>query len=215
MRTQSIQNRYGVSLIELLVALAICGMVMAGSYRFFVSQSKAYVLQDQVIEAQQSLRLAMETLSRDLRMAGFDDDGLRSTITITEPIVGPLRDDAITLSYEYYDKKTSQYQEHKVTYWREIDPPRLVRQLTIDDVANPAEVLLEYVRDFKLSYGINPDGNSGTAQWVSADKAAPNRVTAVRVVLSTIPAQVNSGERGLSPRTLTSVVALRNLCSKR
>ncbi len=215
MRTRLIQTRWGLSLIELLAALAISGMVMAGSYRFFISQSKAYVFQDQVIEAQQNLRLAMDTLSRDLRMAGYDDDGLRSNVTIGEPIIGPLRNDIITLAYEYYDKKSSRYQKHTIAYWKEADPPRLVRQLTVDDVASPPEVLLENVCDFKLSYGIDRDGADGMAQWVSADEAAPNRVTAVRVVLATMPGQVDSEEPRRSPRTLTSAVTLRNLCKTR
>jgi prepilin-type N-terminal cleavage/methylation domain-containing protein len=52
----------GVTLIELLVALVICGIVVAAIYRLFVAQTRAYTVQDQVAEAQQNVRNAMELL---------------------------------------------------------------------------------------------------------------------------------------------------------
>jgi prepilin-type N-terminal cleavage/methylation domain-containing protein len=211
MRTEPILNKKGVSLIELLVALVICGIVVAGAYRFFIVQTRAYAVQDQVIEAQQDVRLAMEILLRDLRMAGYDDDSIKSTVTITDPIVAPLRDDSITFSFEYYDKATLQYQKHTVAYRRELNPSRLIRQLTINEVAGSPDVLLENVDDFKLTYGINTKGDEEMDQWVPADKVGVNKVMAVRVVLSATSTQTNPDFRIVSPRTLASTVTLRNL----
>ena len=211
MKTLPIINKKGVSLIELLVALVICGIVVAGAYRFFITQTRAYAVQDQVIEAQQDVRLAMEILLRDLRMAGYDDDSIHSTITITDPIVAPLRDDSITFSFEYYDKATLQYQKHTVAYRRELNPSRLIRQLTINEVAGSPDVLLENVDDFKLTYGINTKGDEEMDQWVPADKVGVNKVMAVRVVLSATSTQTNPDFRIVSPRTLASTVTLRNL----
>jgi len=211
MKTLPIINKKGVSLIELLVALVICGIVVAGAYRFFITQTRAYAVQDQVIEAQQNVRLAMEILLRDLRMAGYDDDSIKSTVTITDPIVAPLRDDSITFSFEYYDKATLQYQKHTVAYRREMNPSRLIRQLIINEVAGSPDVLLENVDDFKLTYGINTNGDGEMDQWVPADKVGVNKVMAVRVVLSATPTPINPDVRMVSPRTLASAVTLRNL----
>jgi len=211
MKARSISSIKGVSLIELLVALVICGIVVAGAYRFFIVQTRAYAVQDQVIEAQQNVRLAMEILLRDLRMAGYDDDSIKSTVTITDPIVAPLRDDSITFSFEYYDKATLQYQKHTVAYRRELNPSRLIRQLTINEVAGSPDVLLENVDDFKLTYGINTKGDEEMDQWVPADKVGVNKVMAVRVVLSATSTQTNPDFRIVSPRTLASTVTLRNL----
>ena len=211
MRTEPILNKKGVSLIELLVALVICGIVVAGAYRFFIVQTRAYAVQDQVIEAQQDVRLAMEILLRDLRMAGYDDDSIKSTVTITDPIVAPLRDDSITFSFEYYDKATLQYQKHTVAYRRELNPSRLIRQLTVNEVAGSPDVLLENIDDFKLTYGINTNGDEEMDQWVPADKVGVNKVMAVHVVLGATPTQINPESRMVSPRTLASTIALRNL----
>src|SRR5512136_641767 len=124
-------NDKGLTLIELLVGMVICAMVVAGIYRLFVAQSRAYTVQDQVVEVQQSVRSAMEILLRDLRMTGFDFDNLNSPITITTPIASPLSDNAITVNYEYYDKNAAQYQKHTVAYWRDAASSTMFRQLTV------------------------------------------------------------------------------------
>ena len=79
MRTQWIFKQKGVTLIELLVALVICGVVIGAIYRLFIVQTRAYTVQDQVVEVQQNVRSAMEIMLRDLRMTGYDDDSTAST----------------------------------------------------------------------------------------------------------------------------------------
>ena len=64
-------NRKGITLIELLVALTISGMLVAGLYRTFVSQQHTFTVQEQVVDMQQNVRLAINRMTRELRMAGF------------------------------------------------------------------------------------------------------------------------------------------------
>jgi type II secretory pathway pseudopilin PulG len=63
-------HQNGLTLIELMVALAICFSVIGAVYRAFPSQQRTYAIQDQVAEAQQNARVAMNILMRDLRVAG-------------------------------------------------------------------------------------------------------------------------------------------------
>jgi type IV pilus assembly protein PilW len=204
-------NRKGVTLIELLIALVICGMVAAGIYQVFIAQSKAYTVQDQVTEVQQSVRSAMEILLRDLRMAGFDNDNLLSTVTITTPIAN-LSDNSITVNYEYYDKTLAQYQKHTVAYWRDGGSSSLIRQLTIDDVARPQETLLENVENLNLTYGVDANEDGALDNWVPAGSIGISKVIAVRATLTARPVQINPDLQKISPRTLVSSVTLRNLC---
>ena len=171
-----------------------------------------YAVQDQVADVQQSIRSAMEILLRDLRMTGFDDDNINSTITITNPIIYPLKDDSITVNYEYYDKTTSQYQKYTVAYWRETNSSRLIRQLTTNDVAGSQDILLENVDALNFTYGVDANGDGALDRWVSAVDVGSNRVIAVRVTLTARPTQVNPDLQRVTPRTLTSAVTLRNLC---
>lgn len=72
MRTREEFGLYqkGLTLIELMVALAICFIVIGAVYQAFTSQQRTYTIQDQLAEAQQNARVAMNILMRDLRMAG-------------------------------------------------------------------------------------------------------------------------------------------------
>ena len=61
----------GLSLIEVVVALAISSILIAASYRVFTGQQKTYTIQEQVVDAQQNLRPVMSKMVREIRMAGF------------------------------------------------------------------------------------------------------------------------------------------------
>jgi type IV pilus assembly protein PilW len=207
-------NSSGVTLIELLVGLVICGMVAAGIYQVFIAQGKAYTVQEQVTEVQQSVRSAMEILLRDLRMAGYDSDNLASTITISTPLAN-LGDNAIAVNYEYYDKTLAQYQKHTVGYWRDGGSSRLIRQLTVNDAATPQETLLENVEDLHFTYGVDVDEDGSLDNWVPAGSIGISKIVAVRVTLTARPVQINPDVQKISPRTLVSNVTFRNLCMLR
>jgi Tfp pilus assembly protein PilW len=195
---------------------------VAAIYRLFIDQSKAYVIQDQAIEVQQNIRNAMEILLRDIRMAGFDDDSLNSPIKITNPIVYPLQESSMILNYEYYDKTILQYQLYTVTYWRDAVSSRLLRQFSINGVAQPQEILLENVDAFTFTYGVdvnedqamddqNEDGVIDENDWVTAANVGTSKVVTVRVSLTASPDQTNEDVRKtIFPRNLTSAVAIRN-----
>lgn len=68
-------NKQGFTLVELLVALAISGVVMAGIYSSFYSQQKSYVAQEQIVAMQQNLRAAIYIIEQEIRMAGCDPNG--------------------------------------------------------------------------------------------------------------------------------------------
>ncbi len=62
----------GFTLVELMIALAISGVVMAAIVTTFRIQQASYVVQDEVVVMQQNLRAAMSQMTRELRMARYD-----------------------------------------------------------------------------------------------------------------------------------------------
>lgn len=66
-----LRNRGGFSLVELLVVMAILGLVMMSIYSLYQSTQRSTTTQDEVVELQQNLRVAMDRIVRDIRMAGF------------------------------------------------------------------------------------------------------------------------------------------------
>jgi prepilin-type N-terminal cleavage/methylation domain-containing protein len=216
MRTQLIYKQKGITLIELLVALTILGIVVGSIYRLFIAQTKAYTIQDQVVEVQQNVRGAMEFLLRDLRMTGFDDDSTPA-VTVPTPIKLPVHASDIEVSYEYQNQRRTVY------YWR--DGSELKRELYIDGAFSRSDVLLENVDGLTFTYGVdeNDDGTmddkSGNgkiddADWQQASAGITN-VVAVRVTLIGRPDQTNTDVKArVSPRELTSAVTFRNLIMK-
>lgn len=61
----------GFTLIEMMVAVGILTVVVAGVMQTFVVQNRAYTVVDQTTESQQNLRAIAYMLERDLRMAGY------------------------------------------------------------------------------------------------------------------------------------------------
>jgi type IV pilus assembly protein PilW len=64
------KNR-GVTLIELLIALVISSILIAAVYRTFIGQQKTYTVQEQVVDMQQNVRVAINKMMREIRMANF------------------------------------------------------------------------------------------------------------------------------------------------
>lgn len=62
----------GFTIIELMIAVAIAGIVLSATYVIYRSQQKTYVAQDQVTAMQQNLRGGMYCMQKDIRMAGYD-----------------------------------------------------------------------------------------------------------------------------------------------
>lgn len=214
MKALLISKQKGLTLIELLVALVICAVVIGAIYRLFVAQTRAYTVQDQVAEVQQSVRSAMELLLRDLRMTGYDDDCLTSEaipITVPTPLATPVAADSITMSYEYHNELHTSHQRHTVRYWRDALTSELRRQLTRDAVADPEEVLLNNVDALTFNYGIDANEDGVVESWEAALGVGVSKVIAVRVTLTARPPSVNPDVQTMvSPRTLISAVTLRN-----
>jgi len=61
----------GLTLIELLIAMTISAILIAAIYRTFIRQQKTYTVQEQVVDMQQNVRVAINRMMREIRMAGF------------------------------------------------------------------------------------------------------------------------------------------------
>ncbi len=192
----------GITLIELLIALVIGGIVVAGIYRVFVSQSRAYVVQDQVVEVQQNIRSAMEMLLKDLRMAGFNGDNTPCTPSVTP---GP---DNITI---YYLKNGVMLQ---VRYLKDGAVLRRTETPGIPPSEPNGEPILTDVNSLDFKYGVDPDedGVVKDTDWKDALSVGTSKVIAVQVDLRANPAPVNPDMSVITPRRLQSRVTLRNLC---
>jgi prepilin-type N-terminal cleavage/methylation domain-containing protein len=61
----------GFSLIELMVAVAVLGVVTAQLFIVFSNQKRVYMSNERVLDVQEQARLTLDLISFDTRMAGF------------------------------------------------------------------------------------------------------------------------------------------------
>jgi type IV pilus assembly protein PilW len=66
----------GFTLVELLIAMAMSSIVLAGVVAAYSSQTRTHVTQQMVVDMQQNIRGAMYIMQREIRMAGHDPTGL-------------------------------------------------------------------------------------------------------------------------------------------
>jgi prepilin-type N-terminal cleavage/methylation domain-containing protein len=71
LKIPEIKREKGLTLIELLIAMAISAILIAAIYRTFIRQQKTYTVQEQVVDMQQNARVAINRMMREIRMAGF------------------------------------------------------------------------------------------------------------------------------------------------
>jgi len=69
---KQIGSIHGFTLVELLVYIALTGIVLTGIYSLLISNSKAYTSQENSMAMNQDLRAAMDMMVREIRMAGYD-----------------------------------------------------------------------------------------------------------------------------------------------
>ena len=67
-------NENGFTLIELMTAMAMAGIVIGVIYAAYNIQTKIYTEQGKAAEMQQNIRAGMAFLQREARMAGYDPD---------------------------------------------------------------------------------------------------------------------------------------------
>ena len=75
MHGPTIRNCDGVTLIELMVVMAIMGIVTLSLYQLLESVSKSYRMQVDTAERQQQGRVAMQVVLGEARLAGSDPKG--------------------------------------------------------------------------------------------------------------------------------------------
>lgn len=82
----------GLTLVEVLIALVLTGLILAAVYNLFGSQENTQVLVDQLSEMNQNLRIAANSILMDVRSAGYHVEG-----GVASSGVGPVPVNAIVV----------------------------------------------------------------------------------------------------------------------
>ena len=171
----------GHSLVELLVATAVMGLLIAATLSLLQSGIAAWGWGAGRIEAQQAVRVALERMARELREAGYDPTGAGiDAILVAEPA-------RIVFQRDLNGNGLIDPTRERVTYVLRPGETTLRR-----DAGGGAQPLAEKVRRFSLSY----------LDSVGAPTVDPERIASVKI-------EIESGRAG-PEATMATQVTLRN-----
>lgn len=71
MMKSSLNSYRGFTLVEVLVVVAMTGVIMGAVYALYIANQRTAYTQDETVEVQQNMRIAADVVTRDLRMAGM------------------------------------------------------------------------------------------------------------------------------------------------
>lgn len=119
------KEQFGFTLVELMIALCLSSIISMLIFTAFRSQEKTYETQEETIDMQQNVRAALEIMSEELRMAGYNPDPESySSVGITNATANEITfsfisdwdgedndnsgeidefDESITVTYDHYD----------------------------------------------------------------------------------------------------------------
>ncbi len=178
----------GFSLVELLVVLAVLGLVMAGALGLLDAGTRSHALGAARTEAQQNARVALERIARELRQAGYDPTGAAvPAILVAEPT-------RLVFQMDVNGNGVIDPTRERITYLVRGDG--VLRR----DAGAGAQPIVEGVRRLEFAY-------TDRAGLSTTDPAA---VHAVRIRVETGRARP-AGPPGTSPGVIMETeVALRN-----
>ena len=81
-------RQIGFTLLEILLALAVGGFVLAGVVQIYLSNQQSHRHQEGLARLQENGRFALTLLARNLRMAGYDDPDTAGLAPSSPPLTG-------------------------------------------------------------------------------------------------------------------------------
>ncbi len=206
--TKPFLNCNGFTLPELLIAMAISGIIIAGIVGARLGQQQQSITQQQAVDMQQTVRAAMFLMTSEMRLAGFDPDGNANVGILT---AGDLNSAGDTFSFSYIadwdgidnddDGAIDESGElATLTYTLEDHDGDGDNDITID-YGSGAVILAENISNLTFVY--QDSDNAVTA--------VPDDIRSIQI---TVTAITDTGQlnylAGNNTRSLTSTVKLRN-----
>ena len=206
------RREQGFSLVEIMIALTIGAIVIAGIYQAFNTIHKWWIRAGVRSDMRQNARAGLETVTRDLEMAGYQTtnygDVNKTGIAITLASAHEIEMDQQRVAHTSgtVDWANPVYQPRLVYYHLATDMnserQNLYRQIrTQPGLSSPDELIAENVSEFSLAYfdGANasvaglppadPNGSAAYTAGVAVPPGSPLRaIRRIQVTLTTIPA---------------------------
>ncbi len=193
----------GLTLIELMIAIALSLLVLAAILQLFIGTKQSYNLQEGMARMQENGRYAVDLLAQDIGMAGFPRSAGGGAFVAATTTDGTT--DQITVSY--------QSNVDCLGAATPVATPRITlnRYQIVGDVLRctgngsvTPQPLVDGVENLQVLYGVDGSGDGVANQYVNATSVAAgvvaagtpdwDRVVSVRLALLVSTGQIVSGD---------------------
>lgn len=130
---------HGFTLVEVLIAMGIASLLLGSMYSVYSSSHKSFRVQEQMAEAQQNARAAIQLMTRDIVMAGY------STTPITNKGILFANSTSLTM-------QVSGFNETNLVSYSRYSSSRIGRR-----EAGTRQAVAERIRRLKFRYKDNSD----------------------------------------------------------
>jgi type IV pilus assembly protein PilW len=233
------KTQRGMSVIELMIALAIGLFLTAGLISLFVNSKQSYRLNENMARLQENARFAMTFIARDIRMTDYRGclkDGRKADALagVNNDPKGYEDSDSISLSWQTnrcdrdidgdgdVDKDDEEpASTTTVVYWIEDKDdgigPRLFRTIEVGGVVGDEQELVRGIEGLMILYGEDTDGEDIYGNYAPSYYVDAGNITDMANVMSvkftliarTIEDNLTSSG-GRITRSFSATVALRN-----
>ena len=72
---KNVNNDDGFTLVDLLISIAVMGVIVGSLFSFLITQHKYFSLQEEISEMTQNTRASMDMIASEIAMAGYNPSG--------------------------------------------------------------------------------------------------------------------------------------------
>ena len=202
-----VQNRGGFTAVELLVALGIMSIVLLAINSVFAITKRSAVKTEVAAEVMQNLRISMDFMEQDIRMAGLDRFGMAQA-GIELATGQKLRftadrnmNDTIDIA-DFLDTTIDEMDLEIITYSYDSGLKELQQCLSENETSESCQTVAENVDGFQFTYW-----DAGGSELIPpiAD------LSQIRAVMVSMTIQRPASRFGPVTRSLTKRIICRNL----
>ncbi|GEM_PF-3410296 len=206
---KTLRDKKGFTLVEIMVAMLIAAILIAAIYEVFLSDYKAFVSHNLILDTHQEEKMALEFMTREIQLIGYDAE----TSPVTADIITAKED---KIQFEEYNSLNST--RAKILYEYKPADDKVIRRMNLYDASSSSwipgtdETIIDNVSTFKITYysgdnvKISFDPSSG--EITAAD--LPN-VRRMDVNLKVKTAKKDPIRRKYLTRDLSTSIYVRNL----
>jgi hypothetical protein len=214
----------GFTIVELMIALSVFFLVLAGIFQIFGPSNVMYAAGHRKLDNQQSARVAMDTIVRQMRMAGYFPENF-DTPDVIPDLVGPVpihiaTDSALAVFGDTDGTGVSQV----LLFCLDGSDLRMLREnlATASYQCGSGQVIAENITSLRFSYfdadnmpipavPAVPYQLDGQGVGVAPSFADTTQRGAVRTVAISLTAQQTVPGQAAQAYTLSSIARFRNL----